>query len=135
MNPTTQQQKAAPASLLCKVTELKNNARNRAIGELVIGAFFYAMRSCEYLSVSSTERKTKQLRLKNLRFFRNVRILQHCDPTLCSSDFITIQFEDQKNGEKMDEITQQNSGDLLLCPVQAWVKIVQLSGKYQEQWK
>ena len=112
-------------SLLRKVSDLKNNARNKAIGELVIGAFFYAMRSCEYLSVSSAERKTKRLRLKNLRFFRNGRIIQHCDPTLCSSDFVTIQFEDQKNGEKMDEITQQNSGDLLLCPVRAWAKIIQ----------
>ena len=112
-------------SLLKKVIEVRNTERNKAIGELIVGAFFYAMRSCEYLTVAAGERKTKRLKLKNIRFFRNGTLIPHWDPLLTASDFVTVQFEDQKNGEKMDEITQQKSGDLVLCPVRAWASIIQ----------
>lgn len=94
------------------------------MGQLAVGAFFFAMRSCEYLTVTG-DRKTKRLRLRNLRFFRHGRELFHSDPTLSSADYISITFEDQKNAEQHDTITMQNANDKLLCPVIAWTKVVQ----------
>lgn len=84
------------------------------------------MRSCEYSKVNTaaSARKTKKLRIRNIRFFRNGRIIAQTDPTLPASDYVSITFEDQKNGDKMDTITQQASGDLILCPVRAWASIV-----------
>lgn len=122
-DPPEKREKAAPVSLIKKVTQDRSTARAAAIGLLVVGAFFFAMRSCEYLKYYG-ERKTKRLRLRNLRFFRNNCIIPHTDPTLYASDFVTITFEDQKNDEKMDETTQQKSGDHLLCPVRSWATIV-----------
>ena len=40
------------------------------MGQLATGAFFFGMRSCEYLTVSGT-RKTKQLTVNDIRFFKN----------------------------------------------------------------
>ena len=88
--PPTKQQKAVPVSLLKKVVEVRNTARNKAFGEVIVGAFFYAMRSCDYLFATASERKTKRLKLKNLRFFCNGRLIQHWDPLLPSSDFVTV---------------------------------------------
>ena len=85
-DPPLKQQKAAPISLLRIVEKLKTTPRQQAIGELVIGAFFFAMRSCEYLEVATKEGKTKRLRLRNIRFFRQGRVLQHSDPTTPSVD-------------------------------------------------
>jgi len=125
-DPATKQQKAVPISILNVVERIKNTERLQAISELVTGVFFFAMRSCENLTVTTpaSERKTKRLRLRNLRFFRNHRLPTHEDPTLEFTDCISIVFEDQKNhGDNHDIITQQRSGDFRMCPVRSWAKI------------
>ena len=76
------------------------------------------MRSCEYLTVQG-DRKTKQLRLRNIRFYRHGKEILHRDQTLLNSDYISITFKDQKNGKQFDTITMQSARDLLLCPVRA----------------
>ena len=107
---------------MCVIRQLtKNKATEqaKAIGDLAITAFFFAMRSCEYLKVSckAEDRKTKQLRSRNIRFFRNGRELKNNDPTLIAADYVSVTFEDQKNDTRQDTITMQYSGDNLLCPV------------------
>jgi hypothetical protein len=42
---------------------------DKALCELFIGAFFFAMRSCEYVHVTGTW-KTKVLKIKNINFYR-----------------------------------------------------------------
>ena len=96
----------------------------KAVADLCTGAFFFAMRSCEYLSVGGHPRKTKRLRLRNLRFFRNKREQSHSSKSLHHSDFISITFEDQKNSEKNDTITMHATNDALLCPVKSWARVV-----------
>ena len=76
------------------------------------------------ISQSLAPEKTKRLRLRNLRFFQHGRELLHSDPTLSSADYISITFEAQKNDEKHDTITMQNSPDTILCPVIAWSKVI-----------
>ena len=46
-----------------------NTPLDRAIGQVVVGAFFFAMRSCKYSSVSG-ERRMKLLELRNIRLYK-----------------------------------------------------------------
>ncbi len=94
-----------------------------ALCELFIGAFFFAMRSCEYLKVSG-ERKTNLLTLQNIRFFIGNCEIAHNSPHLHLSDSVSITFEHQKRDIKNDIITHHNTDDKLLCPVKIWCKIV-----------
>ena len=121
-----QQQKALPLCVINQLTKNKSTDRAKALSDLAISAFFFAMRSCEYLKVSCKEedRKTKRLRVRNVRFFRDGRELSKKDPTLQSADFVSVTFEDQKNDEKEDTITMQFSGDHILCPVRSLARIV-----------
>jgi hypothetical protein len=96
---------------------------DKTLCELFIGAFFFAMRSCEYVQVSGPRRK-KILCLKNISFFRKRKRLHHNDPLLHEADCISITFELQKKESKNDIVTQHCSNDPLLCPVKVWSKIV-----------
>ena len=62
-------QPAMTASVLRKVYSLVLSAFDKALCELFIGAFFFAMRSCEYVQVQGT-RRTKLLTLRNIKFLR-----------------------------------------------------------------
>jgi len=94
--------------------------------DLIVGAFFFAMRACEF---SRTKRRgrTRLLTLGNITF-RDVdrRCIPHCSPHLLrDAHFVTICFVDQKNGTKMDRRSQQRTTDKALCPVLAWGRAVQ----------
>ena len=68
-DPNPKQQKALPAQVLVMMYKRKETETERAVGQLGIGAFFWAMRSCEYLSVPQAEKgRTDILRLRNIRF-------------------------------------------------------------------
>jgi hypothetical protein len=79
------------------------------------------MRSCEYTKTPQSGR-TKRVRIGCIVFrTRSRRILSLSDPYLLTqADYVTIVFEDQKNGKKMDARTQRRSGHPFLCPVLRW---------------
>jgi len=93
------------------------------MSELFTGAFFFAMRSCEYLKVSG-KRRTKLLSLKNIRFFKGRREINHSDEKLPKADSVSIIFELQKRNTKFDTVTHHRSNDKTICPVLVWSKIV-----------
>ena len=94
------------------------------MGQLVCGAFFFGMRSCEYLTVTGL-RKTKRLKVKNVRFFKNnIEIIDKYSPLLQYSDTVSITFEFQKNKQKNITVSQPRSGKEI-CPVIIWSKILQ----------
>jgi hypothetical protein len=106
------QQEAFTGPILKEFYKLsKSSNSDRAMCELFIGAFFFAMRSCEYIKVSG-HRKTKLLTLANIRFFTNNRLVQHNDKHLHLSECISITFEFQKCDTKYETITQHKSGDI-----------------------
>ena len=90
------------------------------MGELIVGALFFGMRSCEY-SVVKGERKTKLLRLRNLKFLRKNKTLPKIkgNKRLLTSSSICITFESQKNDDKDQTITMHANGTEI-CPVRAW---------------
>jgi len=83
--------------LVCVIRELLKNKLSktkRAIGQLGGSAFFFAKRSCEYLKVKESEkRRTDILRIRNIRFFRDGKLVKHNDPMLEYSDCVSKTFE------------------------------------------
>lgn len=123
LDPPVRAQPALTASILRRLYLDPLSPFDKALCELFKGSFFFAMRSCEYIQVSGT-RRTKLLTLKNIRFFRKRRCIQHSDPLLQLSDCVSITFELQRRDSKNDTITQHKSSDQILCAVKVWSKIV-----------
>ena len=130
-DPNPVQQKALPACVLRELAKLNSSETQKATSQLSIGAFFFAMRSCEYLKVPQAEkRRTDVLRLRNIRFFRNGREMTHNNPWLEYADCVSVTFEWQKKDERMDTVTQMASRDLILCGVRQWAAVVKRIWSY-----
>ena len=99
------------------------NKANVAFHSLAKLAFFFAMRSCEYLKVQG-ERRTDALRVRNFEFRKDQRILDHSDPNLELADTITLTFEYQKRDKRDDPVTQSKTSDPLMCPVRAAAAVI-----------
>ena len=122
-DPAKKPQKAITASILLWLHKLAITHVKKAMSELVMGAFFFAMCSCEYSSVTG-KWHTKLLTLSNIRFFQHKRQLKHTDPNLSRANHVLITFEFQKREEQSDTITQEWSGHLQLCLSWLWASIV-----------
>jgi hypothetical protein len=124
LDPSKRQQKAIPLKLLQKMTQRQSKVPGLiAYHELTILAYFFAMRSCEYLKTPG-ERRTNPLRLRNLVFRTKNKVVPHDDPNLHLADTISITFEYQKRDLRDDSVTQSKSGDAHLCPVRAAAAVV-----------
>jgi hypothetical protein len=98
-NIPEKKQIAISGAVLREFHRLSLSTMDKACCELFIGAFFFAMRSCEYISVSG-KRKTKLLALKNICFYQGKHRLSHSDRNLHSATTIKITFKEQKRGTK-----------------------------------
>ena len=123
-DPATKHQKCIPPSVFRKLLHNTSTPLSTAIGQLTTGALFFGMHSCEYSKVTCT-RKTDTLRLRDIRFF-DQRSEVPKSVTLSHQHItsVSITFPKTKNGDKEVCITMHNS-DSDLCPVKAWVAIVQ----------
>ena len=123
-DPSVRPQKALAPSLLKEMCKDKNNPLDLANHQLCRGAFFFAMRSCEYSSVDGPERRTKRLRCCDIQFYRNKKRMSFDDPLLYLADTVVITFRFQKTDERNEVVVMHKSGDSLLCPVRAWSAII-----------
>ncbi len=106
-------------SVILALAKQQISKLDRAIVQLTGLGMFFAFRSCEYLRVStSTKQQTLQLRLQNTCFFKDGEVIPHSHPHLEFADCVSITFEHQKRDNKNNTITQESSGDSVLCPVQ-----------------
>ncbi len=88
-------------------------------------AFFFALRSCEYLKVDgSDERRTLPLRMRNFVFMKARTVLPHSSPLLECADSVTLYFEFQKRDLRNDSVTQVSTGHHRDCPVKAAAEII-----------
>jgi hypothetical protein len=55
--------------------------------------------------------------MRNIQFFKDVVILPHSHLNLEFADCISLTFESQKRQDKHDTVTQEATGDSVLCPV------------------
>jgi hypothetical protein len=128
-DPNEQRQKAIPISVLVKVHELYHNSEDpcsRACAQLIVGAFFFAMRSCEYCRTTSPNESTttKLLCLRNIRFFKGGKLLSHSAKELWNADIVSITYESQKNKSRFQTISMHRSSSDKVCPVRSWAEIV-----------
>ena len=94
------------------------------ITELTIMAFFFAMRSCEF-TLTPHPGRTQVIRLRGVLFRdSDNHQIDHASPHLSTAERVTLTFEDQKNGLKMDRRTHQRTGDPALCPVRSLASLV-----------
>jgi hypothetical protein len=95
--------------------------------DLTCAAFFFAMRSCEYLTVNNRG-KTKLLTIGNIVFRRaNIRrsVISPLDKNFDRDvRFVTITFPDQKNGHKKESRTQSRTDHHIMCPPRLWGRII-----------
>ena len=94
-NPSPKLQKAIPLKLLQEMVQRPcSDPGLIAYHQLTILAFFFAMRSCEYLK--TTRRRTQSLCLRNLVFRRKNKIVPLNDPHLDLADTVMVTFAYQK---------------------------------------
>ena len=95
------------------------------VADLVIMGYFYAMRSCEFTQTPQRGR-TKLICLRGIAFrdANNVEMDNRDGRMRADAERVTITFENQKNGIKMDRRTHQRSGDPVLCPVKRIAALV-----------
>ena len=98
------------------------------IADLVTGAFFFAMRGCEYsVTERVDEQKTRLLELRDIKLRdKQKRVIPHTDQDIeKKAYYVSVHFEKQKNGKKGDKRTQGRVLDYPdMCPVKAWARVV-----------
>ena len=104
------------------------NELDKAIGDLVIIAFYYLLRVGEY-TIKGNRNNTKQtvqFRLQDVTFFKRdsagrLRQLSRSasDVELLTADSATLKLDNQKNGWKGVCVHQEHNGDDKHCPVRA----------------
>jgi hypothetical protein len=111
-----------------------NSDVDMAVADIMILAFFFCMRLCEYSEVQG-ERRTKCLCVRNLRFYNtnNQEISQQINE-LVTAETISITFEFQKRETRNDTISHQRVKEReetkFNCPVRAAASIVQRLASY-----
>ena len=98
-----------------------------------MGAFFFAMRSCEYCKAGTEDSKrTRILRLRNIRFFKNKKLIPHNSPLIYTADYVDITFEYQKNDQRNDSVGMYRvTIGTDFCPVIIWANIVTRIWSYE----
>ena len=99
--------------VLRKMFDLAHTPKDKAIAWILIGAIFFAMRSCKYLRTSSNEdsKRTRILRKRNFKFKKNGKVLDHSSKDLESADMVAITFESQKNQMRNKSVQMYATND------------------------
>ena len=132
-DPASQRVKPVTILIIQTVLELAQKAtgltmyRERHISNLIVLGFFFLSRPGEYLPLASATR-SKPFRLCDVKFFGGI---QHYASTLASlndlttyADYVELVYNDQKNATKGQALGHGLSGDALLCPVRAIIRLV-----------
>jgi hypothetical protein len=132
-DPKKNQQKAILFSVLSLIAQVQTTETQKATAQLTIATFFFACRSCKYLKLkNSQDKKTNTLTLKNIAFYKDDNQIPHSlVSALTTADRVSIMFIMQKNGRKLDTITQWKTGNNVVCPVIQWAAIVKWISRYK----
>ena len=123
-------QKAMPPVVFRYVINHSAHPRAAARGQLLAGALFFALRSCEYLFIGWGERKTRTIEVRDIVFTVGATVIPHDHPFLHMSEAVTINFGDQKSEIRFELVTQYNNDDPQLNPVRNFAAIVKRIRSY-----
>ena len=129
-DPPVKHQKALPPIVFRHVIHYATHPRAKARSQLLSGALFFALRSCEYLFIGHKDRKTRTIEVQDIVFTNGASIVPHSSPHLHLSEAVTINFGDQKSEIRFELVTQYNNGDSQLNPVYNWASIVRRIRSY-----
>ncbi|KAI2492534.1 hypothetical protein MHU86_22016 [Fragilaria crotonensis] len=133
-DPEPERPQAIPAAVVSVVAKAVETEVRRAVGQLVVCAFFFAMRSCEYSEVSG-DRRTQVLRVGDLDFRKGGRSVDLVDsPLLMDADTVSVTYRSQKNGDRGVTVTQHRTegvGQPRLCPVRSFANLAMRVSQYE----
>ena len=117
-------QKCLPLQVFKSIYNNRFSPEDEAMGQLITGALFFGMRSCEY-SLVKGERKTKLLLIRNIQFFKNKKEIKKTKTStnLYEARTVSITFITQKNNKKNSTVSM-HSNNARLCPVKIWASLV-----------
>jgi len=113
---------------LSAVGAATTNELDKAIGDLVLIAFYYLLRVGEYTVKErrNSTKQTVQFRLQDVTFFKRndkgrLRQLSRfaARKDIITADSATLKLDNQKNGWKGVCVHQEANGDPIHCPVRA----------------
>ena len=88
---------------------MNGNDREVAIGQLIVVAFFFAMRSCEYSCVQG-KRMTTIVGVDDIRFWADDEIVDADNPEgMRRADAVSVTFRRQKNRDNDVVVTQRRT--------------------------
>ena len=127
-DPAPKPEQALPNStvqLLARIYRSSTCIKFNIIADLVVVAYFFLLRLCEYTSSHRTTR-TVPLRRRDIQLWRNKRLLHHSLPSdeLMQADAVTINLENQKNGVKGAVVHHTSSGIPAFDPVTSMARLV-----------
>jgi hypothetical protein len=126
-DPGVKQQQALPLEVLRRARGMNGSDREVAIGQLIVVAFFFAMRSCEYSGVQG-KRMTTIVGVDDIRFWADDEIVDADDiGGMKRADAVSVTFRRQKNRDNGAVVTQHRTdetGDAEMCPVRALAALV-----------
>mmetsp|Transcript_29999 Transcript_29999/g.36561 ORF Transcript_29999/g.36561 Transcript_29999/m.36561 type:complete len:318 (-) Transcript_29999:295-1248(-) len=122
-------QKALPLLAFEQIAEDTLSPKRSLVSRLIVDAFFFTMRSCEYTK-TTRQSKTKRLRARKFRFYKNNQHIQnHHD--FPNADFVSITFQAQKKEMKNVTVTHEKSTNRF-CPVKTWGRIINDLSKHEK---
>lgn len=127
-DPPVRQQQGLPNSTIRWIALHLGSAtqeRLRVTADLIVVAYFYLLRICEYTQ-SSRPTRTVPLRRQDIQLWNQGAIIAHTAPLadLLRATGATINLENQKNGKKGGVVHHAASGDPDLDPIPALARLV-----------
>ena len=116
----------------------------KAIGDLVLIAFYYLLRVGEYTTKATrnNSKRTVQFKIEDVTFFSKNKqgILRQLprsasDADLLAAQSATLKLDNQKNGWKGVCIHQERNGDKITCPVRALARRVIHIRNHTTDWR
>jgi hypothetical protein len=131
-DPAEKHQKGIPMLIISALAKQQLSKLDQAIIQLTGLSMFFAFRSCEYLKILQGEQhQMEQLCMRNICFFKDGEIIPYTHPALELTDCVSITFERQKQEDKHNMITQESSGDSVLCPMRFAAGLVRRIWSYK----
>jgi len=135
-DPGEVQQKALPVCVYWEMHKFaaasssSSSDLDLTVANILTLAYFFCMRSCEYLDVQG-ERRTKILCMRNIRFFddKNRDITREYNKIHLAAS-VTLTFEFQKRDIRNDIISNDSTEGGKMCPVLAAAAIVKRIRSY-----
>ena len=122
--PKMKHHKCIPAKLVLHIYKQTNNYMKTSIDQLIEGAFFFGMQSCEYHTTPKGESKcTRILQKGDIPFYRKIREITHDRGILHISNEVPLKLRTEKNGVK-DATSTQWRTTTTLCLVRIWAEII-----------